>query len=207
MAQEAQVLEADDAPLQQEGAAGTLDDLKDALVDALESSGALGKLRARVRAEVFKSLEPEELATRETAPPLSNANLIINELIRDYFEYNGYSHALSVFLSESCQPDDASLSRGFIRDELGVSEELDSARQKQLPLLYGILHMLQKWKRDSEQQPALEGPQASPQGTDVLSAAYCMWNCSDLTRMAVHQLACNRSLCDVAVQIGWLRQP
>lgn len=31
-------------------------------------------------------------------PKLSNENLIINELIREYFEYNGYRHALSVFL-------------------------------------------------------------------------------------------------------------
>lgn len=31
-------------------------------------------------------------------PKLSNENLVINELIREYFEYNGYRHALSVFL-------------------------------------------------------------------------------------------------------------
>lgn len=31
-------------------------------------------------------------------PKLSNENLIVNELIREYLEYNGYRHTLSVFL-------------------------------------------------------------------------------------------------------------
>ena len=32
-------------------------------------------------------------------PKLSNSNLVINELIRDYLAFNGYRHTLSVLLS------------------------------------------------------------------------------------------------------------
>ncbi|RHX98426.1 hypothetical protein DYB36_007738 [Aphanomyces astaci] len=70
-----------------------------ALKDTLEARGSMGQIRARIRAEIFQALD-------EGAPKakLSNENLIINELIREYMEYNGYRHALSVFVPESGQP-------------------------------------------------------------------------------------------------------
>ncbi|CAM9472200.1 unnamed protein product, partial [Sphacelaria rigidula] len=71
----------------------------------------------QVRAEVFRSLEgtPE---TRALNPPISNENLLINELVRDYLSYNGYGNALSVFMAESGQPSDRALDRDFLRDEV-----------------------------------------------------------------------------------------
>lgn len=72
----------------------------------------------QVRAEVFHTLEGPQEGVLPT--PLSNENLLINELVRDYLSYNGYSNALGVFMAESGQPIERSLDRGFIRDEVGI---------------------------------------------------------------------------------------
>lgn len=75
--------------------------------------------RKQVRAEVFHTLEGPQDGL--LPPPLSNENLLINELVRDYLSYNGYSNALGVFLAESGQPSDRSLDRGFIKDEVSIA--------------------------------------------------------------------------------------
>ncbi|CAM9136439.1 unnamed protein product, partial [Hapterophycus canaliculatus] len=144
-----------------EGGDGTIDDLKEALVENLEQRGVLGKLKARVMAEVFHTLEgPQEGLL---PPPLSNENLLINELVRDYLSYNGYANALGVFMAESGQPSDRSLDRTFIRDELGLTERRvtpagDGGRP--LPLLYGITHALKRQrKRGYSQEGESEGTQ------------------------------------------------
>lgn len=63
-----------------------------ALRETLESRGVLGQLKARIRAEVFSALDDQ----REPRPPLSHENLIINELIREYLEFNKYRYTASV---------------------------------------------------------------------------------------------------------------
>lgn len=72
----------------------------------------LGEVRAMVRAEVFNALEeevfqcfgwfPSQITLQElTKPPLSNENVLINELIREYLEFNKLNHTLSVLLPGS----------------------------------------------------------------------------------------------------------
>lgn len=63
--------------------------------DTLEDRGVLGQIKARIRAEVFHALEEDT----EPAPPLGNENMFINELIREYFEFNKYKYSLSVMLA------------------------------------------------------------------------------------------------------------
>ncbi|KAL3995987.1 heterogeneous nuclear ribonucleoprotein F/H [Sarotherodon galilaeus] len=70
----------------------TITELKCALRETLESRGVLGQLKARIRAEVFSALDDQ----REPRPPLSHENLIINELIREYLEFNKYRYTASV---------------------------------------------------------------------------------------------------------------
>ncbi|KAM6423954.1 centrosomal protein 20 [Liasis olivaceus] len=112
----------------------TVAELKAALKDALARSGALGQVRARVRAEVFAALddpgEPRPAAPRET--------LLLNELIREYLEFHRYSSSASVFVAESGQPD-VPLGRAFLASELNVTEDPGS---RSAPLLYGILAQL-----------------------------------------------------------------
>lgn len=95
-------------------------------------------------------------------PALSNENLVINELIREYMEFNGYKHSLSVFMpgarraaapasnnnprrahrgcflcrAETGQPVERAFSRPFLAEQLHVAEDETTRR---VPLLYSIL--------------------------------------------------------------------
>ncbi|XP_040491218.1 centrosomal protein 20 isoform X5 [Ursus americanus] len=74
----------------------TVAELKAVLKDTLEKRGVLGLLKARIRAEVFSALDDES----EPRPPLSHENLLINELIREYLEFNKYKYTASVLISD-----------------------------------------------------------------------------------------------------------
>ncbi|NWR32369.1 FOPNL protein, partial [Tachuris rubrigastra] len=112
------------------------------LKDTLEKRGALAEIKARIRAEVFNALDDQS----EPRPPLSHENLLINELIREYLEYNRYKYTASVLTKESGQPE-VPLDRQFLARELNVVED---ARGKSVPLLYGIIsHFLHGGKEES----------------------------------------------------------
>nr|XP_009934629.1 PREDICTED: lisH domain-containing protein FOPNL [Opisthocomus hoazin] len=114
------------------------------LKDTLEKRGALGEIKARIRAEVFNALEDRS----EPRPPLSHENLLINELIREYLEYNKYKYTSSVLTAESGQPE-VPLDRQFLAKELNIVED---ANGKSVPLLYGIIsHFLHGGREESTQ--------------------------------------------------------
>jgi lisH domain-containing protein FOPNL len=75
----------------------SLEDLKNVLRETLEKKGVLNEDKAKIRAEVFTALDSE--ATGK--PPLSHENMIINEMIREYLEYNRYYNSSSVLITES----------------------------------------------------------------------------------------------------------
>ncbi len=85
----------------------TLEDLKNVLKETLDKRGVLSQIKAKIRAEIFASLEQEAAGK----PKLSQENLLINELIREYLQYNSYLHTMSVFTQESGQPSDPILER------------------------------------------------------------------------------------------------
>uniref|UniRef100_A0A5F5PJW8 Centrosomal protein 20 n=1 Tax=Equus caballus TaxID=9796 RepID=A0A5F5PJW8_HORSE len=119
----------------------TVTELKAVLKDTLEKRGVLGHLRARIRAEVFSALDDES----EPPPPLSHENLLINELIREYLEFNKYKYTASVLMAESGQPV-VPLDRQFLIRELNAFEE---SKDDSIPLLYRILaHLLHGTKED-----------------------------------------------------------
>ncbi|XP_032303588.1 lisH domain-containing protein FOPNL isoform X2 [Coturnix japonica] len=96
----------------------TIAELKAVLKDTLEKRGALGQIRARIRAEVFNALDDQS----EPRPPLSDENLLINELIREYLEFNKYKYAASVLTAEAGQPE-VPLDRQFLVKELNIVED------------------------------------------------------------------------------------
>ncbi|XP_013925286.1 PREDICTED: lisH domain-containing protein FOPNL [Thamnophis sirtalis] len=132
----------------------TVAELKAALKEALGRSGALGQVRARVRAEVFAALddpgEPRPAAPRET--------LLLNELIREYLQFQRFHCSASVFLAESGQPE-IPLDRDFLAKELHVVEDTSS---RSVPLLYGILTQL---LQGSEEKAPPHVPQRPLGGT------------------------------------------
>ncbi|XP_033907481.2 centrosomal protein 20-like [Acipenser ruthenus] len=129
----------------------TIAELKSALKETLESRGVLGQLKARIRAEVFNALDDQS----ESRPPLSHQNLLINELIREYLEFNKYRYTASVLTAESGQPE-VPLDRQFMANELNVVEDPSS---KCVPLLYGMLsHFLNDSKGEKAGRMFLRGP-------------------------------------------------
>lgn len=129
----------------------SFDELKEALKDTLDKRGSLGTIKARIRAEIFHSLDDESTNQR---PQISNTNLVINELIREYLQFNHYNHTLSVLLPESGQPATPALDRGFLSRELNVPT---TEATQQIPLLYSIIALMQ-----NTEQPQASLPSTSP---------------------------------------------
>ena len=75
----------------------SLEDLKNVLRETLEQKGVLGKVKSQIRAEIFTALD----ADNSGKPPIPQENILINELIREYLEYNKYYNTCSVLVSES----------------------------------------------------------------------------------------------------------
>lgn len=109
----------------------SINELKEVLKETLEERGVLSQIRARIRAEIFSTLNDSP----PNRPDLSNENLIINELIREYLTFNGYQHTLSVFLPESGQPQAPPFERSYITRQLKIVEDRKS---QELPLIYGL---------------------------------------------------------------------
>lgn len=63
-----------------------------AIQETLESRGVWAELKAGIRAQVFSALDHQG----RPRPPLSHENLLINELIREYLEFNKYRYTASV---------------------------------------------------------------------------------------------------------------
>ncbi|XP_043945096.1 centrosomal protein 20 isoform X2 [Protopterus annectens] len=118
----------------------TIAELKSVLKESLEKRGVMGQLKARIRAEIFSALDDQN----EPRPVLSHENLLINELILEYLEYNKYKYTASVLKAESGQPE-VPLDRQFLTSELNVVED-SSARS--VPLLYGITSHFMNTSRD-----------------------------------------------------------
>ncbi|KAJ8001833.1 hypothetical protein DPEC_G00173520 [Dallia pectoralis] len=135
----------------------TITELKCALRETLESRGVLGQLKARIRAEVFHALDD----VSEPRPSLSHENLIINELIREYLEFNKYRYSASVLTAESGQPE-IPLDRQFLANELKVVED-PSARS--VPLLYSLLSHFQESSEDGGGKMLLRGSASAAAST------------------------------------------
>nr|XP_055221702.1 centrosomal protein 20 isoform X1 [Gorilla gorilla gorilla] len=132
----------------------TVAELKAVLKDTLEKKGVLGHLKARIRAEVFNALDDD----REPRPSLSHENLLLNELIREYLEFNKYKYTASVLIAESGQPV-VPLDRQFLIHELNAFEE---SKDNTTPLLYGILAHFLRGTKDGIQNAFLKGPSLQP---------------------------------------------
>uniref|UniRef100_A0A7S2S6X2 FGFR1 oncogene partner (FOP) N-terminal dimerisation domain-containing protein n=1 Tax=Mucochytrium quahogii TaxID=96639 RepID=A0A7S2S6X2_9STRA len=119
--------------------AASLEELNDAVADAFQANGVQDKVKAKLRAEVFKLLEGNETVV---APAPTNENLIINELIREYLRFNQYSHTLSVFVPESGQPKQPAIPRTILADDLNIREPIDLDNDRPVPLLYSVVQKL-----------------------------------------------------------------
>ena len=114
----------------------SIEELKNALKETLEQKGVLNQIRGIMRQSIFEAIQSDDNQQKN----LSNDDLIINELIKEYLSYNNYLHSLSVFQVETGQPKNK-LNREFIAHELNI---IESNSSRQLPLLYTILFGIQR---------------------------------------------------------------
>ncbi|GBF89148.1 flagellar basal body specific protein [Raphidocelis subcapitata] len=128
---------------------GAAAELRDALKDAMERSGALRKLQAAARAEAYRALSSGE---PQPPPQPSSETVLLNELVREYLIFNGLRETLSVFLPESGQPTARPFDRAFLAQQLNLQETPNTA---QVPLLYALV--------GARRQEAPAGAPAQPQ--------------------------------------------
>ena len=64
------------------------------LKEALENKGIANEIKAKLRSEIFTILDDNTFEK----PKISQENLLINELIREYMDFNNYNFSKSVFL-------------------------------------------------------------------------------------------------------------
>lgn len=110
----------------------TAAELKDAVVSALTDNGRIEKINAEIRQELFS------LITQDCKKPdqneITRENFVVNELIREYLQFNGYSNSLSVFLRETNQPDEP-MDRNFLSQTVNVEPHT------QIPILYTMTNI------------------------------------------------------------------
>ncbi|PSN42645.1 LisH domain-containing protein FOPNL [Blattella germanica] len=108
-------------------------DLFDAVRENLHKSGKLNKIRAELRLEIMKVLEPA--AIKNTKPEISSECAVINELIREYLSWHGYHYTNAVMATEIGMPAEP-LDRPSLTRTIGVVE---TERTSKLPLLYSVV--------------------------------------------------------------------
>ena len=117
----------------------------------MEEKGVLSELKAKIRAEIFESLQigkelgvnnkenenDDQNNNHKTKLKWSKKELVINELIKEYMAFHGLEHSLSVFLSETnfnnkTKKVDIENELGFQKDDTNDS-----------PLLYDVVQTKQ----------------------------------------------------------------
>lgn len=106
----------------------TMNEMKDVLKEQLEKDGSLNEVRAKLRSHLFNTLNNNQKSKQN----LSNQDLIMGELIREYLTFRNLNYANSVMIPEAGLPE-RPLDRGIIANQLNVEE---SSETRQLPLLY-----------------------------------------------------------------------
>ncbi|XP_072940100.1 centrosomal protein 20 [Epargyreus clarus] len=115
-------------------------ELLDAIKNLLKKNGHLNKFQAEMRAKVTQVLQDRQVSLNpgyknSGAPAPSEEVLLINELVREYLEWNGYLYTASVMSSEAAMPG-SKRSRADLCADVGVR---DDEKSSALPLLSNII--------------------------------------------------------------------
>lgn len=100
--------------------------------------GKLNKFKAELRAAVMGVLS--KTSTDLKPPQIPEETQILNELIREYLDWNGYRYSEQILVAETGQSSEK-MSREALSSKLGV---LDDSRTTKIPLLYFVIADFQK---------------------------------------------------------------
>ena len=115
----------------------SIEKLKSSLKESLINKGILNEIKAHMRQEIYNILDNDNDINQK--PKLTKENIIINELIKEYFNFNGYKFSSNVLQSEVGQTNN-NLNRNDIIRELNI---IENENNKNKPILYSILSGLQ----------------------------------------------------------------
>ena len=110
-------------------------DVYKTVTSALRDNGYLDQVECRTRREVLQVLRASEGDKKPESP---QSNFLINELIKEYLEWNGLTETSQVLTLESGQPK-APVARADLEKALKVQTRPNA---RQIPLLYSIVSSL-----------------------------------------------------------------
>jgi lisH domain-containing protein FOPNL len=116
-------------------------DLITAVESALQRRGILDKLKAKIRAEVFHTLDDKEVVTNlRTEREIPQDLFLVLELIKDFLTMMKLDNTMSVFCEEMGHSNDVlAVDRTFIGSELGLNTVGSNERVPMLVLLTQFL--------------------------------------------------------------------
>ena len=115
----------------------SVEKLKSSLKETIINKGILNEIKANMRQEIYNILDKDNDINQK--PKLTRENMLINELIKEYFIFNGYKFSANVLQSEVGQTN-SDLNRNNIIKELNI---IENKNNKNKPILYTILSGLQ----------------------------------------------------------------
>ena len=114
-------------------------DLCQTVTQSLRENGFLNKMSAEVRKEILDVLKNEQ-QNHQSSSALSTENFIINELIKEYLEWNNLNQTSDVLSLESGQPKQR-VSRAELENTINIQSGENARR---IPLLYSIISTVKK---------------------------------------------------------------
>ena len=107
----------------------------EAVKESLAERGVLNKLSGEIRTEVLQILKNEEKSDPERQVLKTSENFVINELIKEYLDWNNLIQTRTVLVLETGHPNE-SLSRSQLEEALNVQT---GANAQKVPLLYSLV--------------------------------------------------------------------
>ena len=109
-------------------------DLHQQITESLKEKGFLDKMNAEVRTEILRVLKGEK---ERKKPPtdLSTDNFVINELVKEYLEWNHYNQTSDVMSLETGQPKNR-ITRAELENTLNIECGENSSK---IPLIYSLI--------------------------------------------------------------------
>ena len=146
-------------------------ELKDALVESMTYSGAMARIRARVRAEIAHALDVGDASHdvhSDTTTKVPFETTFIHELVREYLRFHNLRDTAGVFVPEAGMADAPPFDRAFMARRLGVP---DDAESQAVPLLYALVERSKAWasmptqqqQQQQQQQAAIQAPPSPEQ--------------------------------------------
>ena len=115
------------------GKMSSVEDFKIAVKETLSETGAMAQMQAQLRSRILNALDGSSARSQGVKQPPET--YLINELVREYLDFQGYRAAASVFEPEAGLQPEQRLSRECLCSRLGVT---DGPATQQLPLLYAL---------------------------------------------------------------------